>query len=474
MAVRMLGHRMARDDITKLPGGPDSDEPQHKSDSISNTVRLNFWEWVEAEHHRNKARAADPEDPYELPPLGWCSIFISGNKGDGKTTVAAALILPFYIAGYEVFHNSSLMFGIRIEVMDLYLLGEVLKGNCILVVDEIHAILSRYAQGRLADRTAIAGLATLRKKNVVIIAMTSQEPVTSHEWRGEVDFLIYVLDAPFPHGVDFQWKAPPWCYKKLAIIGYRPWRGRMLAESFGIDIFRGKRRKRTFRLHPNAYWNGAVLQYSFDKIDVGAGLSVNADQVRIALAAGEEVELVFDDPDAESQEVNNVRKAAAEAEWTLLQEMLPLYTLEHGLNPQGGRRRIPFDFIWTLYMSQYGDGGVARSARDLAQQLRGYTGCTAAGLTSGEFYDWMARLVQVEKPEWEAYRVLFGQEDADYAIARTAGDSSRPTPPVEGKPRPSRPARETLKGRSGNKGPTRAGRSSRSGNAPSKGIPKTC
>lgn len=451
MPVRMLGHRMARDDITKLAGGPESDEPQHKSDSISNLTRVNFWEWVEAEHQRNKARAADPEDPYELPALGWCSIFISGNKGDGKTTVAAALILPFYIAGYEVFHNSSLLFGVRIEVMDLYLLGEVLKGNCILVIDEIHAILSRYAQGRLADRTAIAGLATLRKKNVVIIAMTSQEATSSHEWRGEADFLIYVLDAPFPDGDGFQWKAPPWCYKRLAIIGHRPWRGRMLAESFGIKIFRGNRRVRYFRLHPNLYWNGAVLQYSFDKIDVGAGLSANADQVRAALAAGDDVELVLDDPEAEAQAVDDVRKAAAAAEWAFLKEILPLYTLPHGLNPQGGRRRVPFDFIWTLYLDSYGDAGVARSGRDLAQQLRSYTGCTAAGLTSGEFYNWMARLIKVDDPEWEAYRVLFGQDDLDYS-----GDSPAPgrseRPAVARRQPPQRPAREARRRRTGGKG----------------------
>ena len=61
----------------------------------------------------------------------------------------------------------------RKSALDLFAFSRALPGRCVIVVDEIQNLLSRYAMASLKSQLFIQALAELRKKRITIIGITS-------------------------------------------------------------------------------------------------------------------------------------------------------------------------------------------------------------------------------------------------------------------------------------------------------------
>ena len=141
--------------------------PPHVGDHIGRETRLQLHQEAKAIHEANRNDDGDP---------GWSCELVSGPKGSGKTTFAGALALRYYLRGFFVVSNVSLLFGHHLEsAVDLYAFSRMLPARCVVLIDELQQILGKYQMATAKAQSFIGGLAELRKKRISLIGITSQE-----------------------------------------------------------------------------------------------------------------------------------------------------------------------------------------------------------------------------------------------------------------------------------------------------------
>ena len=166
----------------------------------------------------------------------------------------AALV---YASGYRVVHNASLLFAWRVDDMDIIRLGETTEVNMMAVIDELHIHSNRYAQNTLRQRTSVEGLAGLRKNLSPVLGMSQQEHQIAHDWRAEVDAVFYPSRSTPPESQRGSY--PPWCWRRIDVAGPQPWRGKMMGEQLGIQVYReGRYHQRVFDSSPGLVRGGEV------------------------------------------------------------------------------------------------------------------------------------------------------------------------------------------------------------------------
>lgn len=275
--------------------------PRDHRDAHSNDMRVRAHEELMELHHRSAENAVMDAEDYGV-------YMVSGLRRQGKTLFATAWAELYFGAGRVVFSNLGLTFGYRIAAMDLYLLATRVPRRSVVVVDEIHTLLSRYSQNARRERELISALAGVGKREVLVIGITQQEEMVSHDFMRELDGLIYVRSrrraAP---------AYPPWCWVQAATLGPRPLAGRTIAErEYDFNLAPQKKAFRKYPVSPTAMWEASKHVYSWADVPFGSatGNAISASDMRAAVAEAEEI--VFDaQPDGNEADA----QASAEQAW---------------------------------------------------------------------------------------------------------------------------------------------------------------
>ena len=355
--AKIPAYKMTEEQIRQIPHNPEycdcpearhldlvgnpKEEYYHPRDKITLGERLRAFRRIEHSHAVNREQG--------IPPLGWGNYLISGKKGDGKTTLGVYIAAELYARGYNVFHNVSAQFGYRVDIMDVYRLGKSLPENSVLIIDEIHSMLNRYSQSSIRERNAVAGLALLRKKQVGIIGISQQEGAINWDWRHEVDGLFYVRAGRRPsdwrNGHVTLDRVPGWCHKVIHCIGPQPWRGKLYADDFGLDIHGPIQHNRS-GINPLLWYEAAKLQNSYDKPDLEASFNIRADEVRSDFDSDESGMILLDDGEADNP------LESEETPGKVFQFMYFLFKVDYDTPGRGldlSRREYSYDTMWLVW-----------------------------------------------------------------------------------------------------------------------------
>ena len=265
----------------------------HVGDTISKDLRIQLHHEAVAQHQAHRNSDGDP---------GYRNWLVSGPKGSGKTTLAAALALKFYLRGYNVCSNLSLLYGHVIEgdATSIYAFAAKLPPRTVIVLDEVQQLLSRYSMASIKSQTFIGGLAELRKKRISIISCSSQEGELNSTFKYELDRVYYPRPRRYVR-LPQQGKAhyDKWCHIRVVVAGERPfaWHaGKTMGETLGLSPASKKPKLKVVRGYsPAEVYAAAALQSSFQSLKWGkeAGQAIVAKDMHAAL--GSDAVIAFDD-----------------------------------------------------------------------------------------------------------------------------------------------------------------------------------
>lgn len=274
--------------------------PVDHRDAHSHATRLRSWEQVQAAHEANRGGRE---------VLDYGVVLVSGRRRSGKSTWVSAIAERYYCDGRAVFSNIGLQFGYRLDAVELYSLAKRVPARSVVIVDEIHTLLSRYAQGRATDRALIAALAGVGKREVLFIGISQQASQVSHDFRGELDYAFLIQPRPRTDAA-----YPPWCYIQATGVS-KPFQGRdPLEAAWDIPPAPGSESVKTiFHPHPKAIWEASKLFNSWADVPVGkaAGAGISAAEFREQDEMA--TEIVFEmDVDDEDDDGRTERQQALE------------------------------------------------------------------------------------------------------------------------------------------------------------------
>ena len=242
-------------------------------DAYSAGRRAQAWRDLQALHDEARETQRIPYQHYIY--------LLSGDMGDGKSLVAAWMMARLYAQGLKVFSNASLLFGRRVDTMDVYMLEQSLPENCALFMDEAHTLADVYGEQSNRQRLLSNALSMLRKKGVRLLLASAHESRVAMSIRAECDMLLYPRRSRRrPDKPTF----PPFCYMTMQSIGPRPWRGRRLGDEWGLGRAGGRIKRRIRRLNPLDLYRSGMLMDSFERPDITAGIQTTADALRREMA----------------------------------------------------------------------------------------------------------------------------------------------------------------------------------------------
>ena len=216
---------------------------------------------------------------------------LSGDRGSGKTLVAGIMAAQLYAQGVDVFSSASLLFGFRIDPLDVFTLAESLPDNCFVFLDEVHGLADRYAEHSTRQRTLSNSLALLRKKGIRLVMASVHEERTAFSLKGQVQYIFYPRSyrprSLSRHGKKAFRRYPKWCHVFMSRLGPNPFEGKRLSDQWEIPRTAGKCRRIDMRpLAPRALWEAAKLTDSWAKPSIAQGISTTAEAVRNRLEEG--------------------------------------------------------------------------------------------------------------------------------------------------------------------------------------------
>ena len=198
-----------------------------------------------------------------------------------------------------LFTNLGVTIGYRISALDLYLLAKKVPRKAVVIVDEIHLLLSRYSQNSRRERELISALAGVGKREVLFIGITQQEEMLSHDFMRELDGLIYVRARQRPQPI-----YPPWAWIDVATLGPRPLERGTIADKYNWRLSRVESAWREFKPNPAAIYEAGKHVYSWADVPFGraTGNTISAGEMRGAVGAAENVVFEYDAEDFEEED----------------------------------------------------------------------------------------------------------------------------------------------------------------------------
>ena len=248
-----------------------------KRDAFSLNQRLETWErclgWRQY-HLEMMYRELMPDLPYKSGIY-----FMSGDRGEGKSLLAATWALRYWKRGYHVFSNASFLFGERLtNAEDIYALCDSIPPKSVVFLDEAHTLLQSQSDHTLRNTTFINSTAHLRKHGVVLILGSTYEDRVSKYLFGDIDYLVH----PYTYE---PWKnrnkrrAPNrlhWCYVGYTRIGPRPQQKARWAEREGIVARKNVARVDRFKPPIRDVIDAANLSDSWEMVDLSVAYRTNA------------------------------------------------------------------------------------------------------------------------------------------------------------------------------------------------------
>ena len=247
-------------------------------DVYTKKVRLDAFDRLEARHYENKARITIPYNDVVY--------MLSGDRGSGKTALATLWAARCYEQGMEVFSSASLLFGYRIDPVDVFTFAESLPDNCFVFLDEVHGLADRYAEHSTRQRTLSNSLALLRKKGIRLVMASVHEGRVAFSLAGHVQCLFYPRQYR-PKFKKKQRRFPRWCYMRFTLLGPNPFEGKRLSDSWDIPRTGGScRRVERPPVAARKIWEAAKLMDSFEKPSIAQGITTTAADVHKRLTEG--------------------------------------------------------------------------------------------------------------------------------------------------------------------------------------------
>ena len=357
---------IGEDDILELPA--------HVGDHIGKDYRLELHREVVEIHSANRNDDGDP---------GWRCELVSGPKGSGKTTFATSLALRYFLKGYFVVSNVSLLFGHHLEsAVDLYAFSRMLPARCVVVIDELQQLLNKYGMATAKSQSFIGGLAELRKKRISLIGITSQEGEINPSFLYEVDRTYYPRPRRYvrqPQSGEAHYDR--WCHLRVDVAGPKPYAyrsGKTVGERMGLSAPTRKPKLKVIKGYsPKQVYQAAALQSSFASLPWGkaAGQSIKAHDMHKALEENAVIE--FDDDGLDGAEVVTDGRAA----WleTLEQDKPEITRLWTGIRQAG--LHLEKETPLPLLLTKLAMGGNAFDPAALEWMLERWIGHRPGGRT---------------------------------------------------------------------------------------------
>ena len=247
-------------------------------DVYSRKVRLDAWDRLESRHYENKKKIT--------PPYQSLVYMLSGDRGSGKTAMATLWAAKLYEQGMDVFSSASLLFGYRIDPVDVFTFAESLPDNCFVFLDEVHGLADRYAEHSTRQRTLSNSLALLRKKGIRLVMASVHEGRVAFSLTGHVQSLFYPRQYR-PKFKKKQRRFPKWCYMRYSILGPNPFEGKRMADEWDIPRTGGKcRRVDRPPIAARKIWEAAKLMDTWEKPSIAQGITTTAADVHKRLTEG--------------------------------------------------------------------------------------------------------------------------------------------------------------------------------------------
>ena len=156
----MVAQLWTPDRVSKLP--------RDHRDAFSIKERVRAHSEVTQTHQVARAAGHVRADDYGV-------YLVSGLRRQGKTLFGTSIGKTYFEDGRLLFTNLGVTIGYRISALDLYLLAKKVPRKAVVIVDEIHLLLSRYSQNARRERELISALAGVGKREVLFIGITQQE-----------------------------------------------------------------------------------------------------------------------------------------------------------------------------------------------------------------------------------------------------------------------------------------------------------
>ena len=297
--------KITEEDVRSIPSNP--------ADTIPLGYRLELHRRTEELHLEHQDESADP---------GSIHLHVSGPRGSGKSNCVCAIARRYYESGFTVISNMSLMFGWTLEsAVELMTFAHGMPQRMILIVDEVHALMSRYRQSSTGQLEFMQGISGLRKARVSLLTASSQETELAANYLSQCQWLIYPSKPRIRPG-RFQRRGehyPMWCASIWRRYGPYPAAGGLTVEEKLLGSRRSNKskvKKYTRRPPPQEIYEAAALQSSFAPLPKGkaVGTHVGAKDVREALRGDSGVTtLILDDPvEVEEEQDDDTQGISAE------------------------------------------------------------------------------------------------------------------------------------------------------------------
>ena len=312
----------------------------------------------------------------------------SGPRGSGKTLLAVVMALRFYRIGYMCISNFGVDFGHRLEgATDL--LGIIRSHhNTMWLLDEVHQLLSKWAQQSAFQREAVGGIAALRKQLSGGLFVTSQEGDIGIDVKRELRWFIYPYQPRIPYVVS---RAPGFLRTRARVVGPRPIRGTTLAEKWDIAIVQPEPARQTrWRPSYDELYLAAACYGSFHSLPPRKlSGNITAANVR-AMDLDRPIQLVdsieFDDPeDATATDAGTgTGQPNTMEDWLA---MLVTDLLDAGADDDSDK----LDINWTLTRMEQQMGMPKYSRHHVRHYMQQYFGSNSRSVDAGRLREWLDR-----------------------------------------------------------------------------------
>ena len=276
-----------------------------RRDEISVEQKIEFFKVCQSVHHEMKDTDASYAMRKELINL------VSGPRGGGKTLGAWTWVLfNAYLWGLEVYSVTSLLIGKRMTATEAYIFPDFIEPGSVVLLDEAHAYVERYAEHSNRQRGLSQSLASMRKIQAQFWPISANEPRIGWSLKEDVDWLCYPNKTALPkmrRRSRGRGHYPNWSRILFKCIR-RPFGSKYLGQGppyYALPEVKQSHVK-PLKLNPAQVYKAAHLYDSWERVPVLAGIRTKAVDIEETqdtawAAAAAEIDAAYSARDIDTQ-----------------------------------------------------------------------------------------------------------------------------------------------------------------------------